>query len=330
MIAEHFHSEVQLDEIHLRLLPSVRISGKGLTLIQKAQGANIPFVKADRFEGSTTLWNMLTRTRHLHHVQVHGLIITVVRHAKPEEQPKARRKVPEFSIDELVSDNAMLVIMPRDPAKRSLVYSMHHLEVDSLGKTQVMRYRAHLQNALPPGDIDAEGNLGPWNFDDTGSTHVEGHYNFRKADLGVFHEISGTLSSTGDFQGELSRLDVVGTTETPDFAVSAGEHPVDLKTKFQATVDGTNGNTELKMVEAHFLNSSFTAQGLIYDIPGPEGHIITLDVNAKNARVEDMLKMAVKSAPAMQGELKFHAKVRIDPGPTPVRNRIKEDGQASR
>lgn len=206
---------------------------------------------------------------------------------------------------------------------------MHHLILTSVGKSDVMHYRARLENALPPGEIEAEGNLGPWNFEDTGSTHVDGKYDFRKADLSVFHEISGMLSSTGTFSGQLSRLDVNGTTDTPDFMVKAGRHPVDLKTQFQATVDGTNGNTELKSVEAQFLNSSFTAQGLIYDIPGPQGHIITLDVVSKDARVQDMVEMAVKTPPAMSGSLKFHAKVKINPGSTPIRDRITADGEAT-
>ncbi len=329
MLAAHFHSDVELKSIHVRLLPTVRISGEGLTLVQNAQGAKIPFVTAESFEATTSFWNMLTRTRQLHHVQTHGMVITVIRHSNPEAQPKARRKVPDFNIDELVADDAVLAILPQDRTKRSLVFKMHHLVLTSVGKSAVMHYSARLENALPPGEIEAEGNIGPWNFDDSGSTHLDGHYNFRKADLSVFKSISGMLSSTGSYEGELSKLEVHGTTDIPDFMVEAGAHAVDLKTDFHATVDGTNGNTELHPVDARFLNSSFTTQGFIYDIPGPQGHIISLDVISKDARVEDMLKMAVKTPPAMQGQLKFKAKVRIDPGSTPIRERITADGEAT-
>lgn len=329
MLAAHFHSDVQLESIHVKLLPYVRISGEGLTLVQNAQGAKVPFVTVQSFEGTTSFWNMLTRTRQLHHVRTHGMVITVMRHAKPEVQPKTRRKVPEFNIDELIADEATLAIMPQDRTKRSLVFKMHHLVLTSVGKSAVMHYSARLQNALPPGEIEAEGNIGPWNFDDSGSTRLDGHYVFRKADLSVFKSISGILSSTGSYEGELSRINVSGETDTPDFMVQAGAHAVDLKTQFQATVDGTNGNTLLQTVEAHLLNSSFTAQGLIYDIPGPQGHIIALDVVSKDARVEDMLKMAVKTPPAMTGQLKFKAKVRIDPGSEAISQRITADGQAN-
>ncbi len=328
MIAAHFHSDVQLKSIHVRLLPFVRITGEDLVLVQNGEGAKVPFVTAQNFEATTSFWNMLTRTRQLHHVKTKGLVITVMRHAGQEAQPGTRRKVPDFNIDELVADDAVLAIMPKDRTKRSLIFKMHHLLLTSVGKSAVMHYRARLENALPPGEIEAEGNIGPWNFDDSGATRLDGQYEFRKADLGVFKSIAGTLSSTGSYQGELSRLEVSGTTDTPDFKVAAGDHAVDLKTQFAATVDGTNGNTELKSVEATFLNSSFEANGFIYDIPGPEGHIISLSVTSKNARVEDMLKMAVKTPPAMQGELKFKSKVRIDPGSTPVRDRITAQGEA--
>jgi hypothetical protein len=329
MLAEHFHSEVALDSLHVRLLPTVVVTGTGLTLVQSAGGAKIPFIHVQKFAASTSLWNMLTRTRHLHHVRALGMTITVARHSDAETQPTTKRKVPRFDIDGLEADDATLVILASDPAKRALVFNMHHLLLTSAGKDGGMHYRAVLRNALPPGEIEADGSFGPWNLQDSGATHVDGKYVFKKADLGVFHELSGTLSSEGHFTGELGRIDVQGTTDTPDFSVSSGKHPVDLKTTFTATVDGTNGDTQLHSVEAHLLNSTIAVNGSIVDVPGPLGHIIDLDVVSKDARVEDMLKMAVKTPPAMHGGLQFTAKVKIVPGEGPVRSRITADGQAN-
>jgi len=328
MLAEHFHSEVELGSIHVRLLPTVQVTGTGLTVVQSAGGAKLPFIHAEKFSASTSLWNMLTRTRHLHRVRASGLVITVARHAGAANQPAVKRKVPEFDIDELEANQATLVILASDPAKRSLVYHMHRLVLKSAGASGAMHYRALLENALPPGEIEAEGNFGPWNYQDSGATHVDGKYEFKKADLSVFHEISGTLSSQGTFTGELGRIDVQGTTDTPDFKVKAGNHATDLKTTFSATVDGTNGDTQLHNVEAHFENSTVAVKGSVVDVPGPLGHIIDLDVRSSDAHVEDMLKMAVKPPPAMHGGLQFAAKLKIIPGDGPVRSRITAEGQA--
>jgi hypothetical protein len=330
MIAEHFHSDVQLDSLHVRLLPTVKLSGDGLTLAQTAEGARIPFIQVQHFTATTSLWNMLTRTRQLHHVRAQGLVITIKRHGEGElQQTSVHRKVPDFNIDELIADQATLLILPNDPAKHGLVFDMHHLVLTSIGKGDKMHYRAQMHNALPPGEIEAEGDIGPWNYDNTGATHVDGKYDFRKADLGVFHDISGTLSSQGTFSGALSKLGVQGTTDTPDFKVGSGGHPADLTTQFDATVDGTNGNTYLNSVEAHILRSSFSVTGLIYDVPGPQGHLIQLSVVSKDAQVEDMLNLAAKTAPAMTGQLKFEAQVKIVPGHNRIRDRIAADGHAT-
>ncbi|WP_148210129.1 hypothetical protein [Candidatus Korobacter versatilis] len=328
MLAEHFHSEVALDTIHVRLLPTARVSGSGLVLSQTYGGAKIPFISAQKFSANASLWGMLSHTRQLHHVRVEGLIITVARHPQGEKQPTAKRKVPELDIDEVEADGAKLVILANKPGKRSLVYDMHHLVLTQVGKSNVMHYLANLRNALPPGEIEAEGSFGPWNFDDAGGTHLDGNYVFKKADLGVFKQISGTLSSTGSFTGELGRIDVKGSTETPDFAVKSGSHPVNLHTDFDATVDGTNGDTQLHSVRAKLLNSTFVVNGTIVDVPGPTGHIIYLHVVSDDAKVQDMLRVAVKTPPAMKGGLKFDAKVKINPGQGPVRNRITAEGRA--
>ncbi len=328
MLAEHFHSEVALDEIHVQLLPVVRVSGSGLVLSQNSGGAKVPFISAQRFSASAPWWNMISRTRQLHHVRVEGLIVTVARHPQGEKQPTARRKVPEFNIDELEADDAKLVILASEPGKRSLVYDMHHLVLTQVGRSNVMHYLANLRNALPPGDIEAEGSFGPWNFEDAGGTHLDGNYVFKKADLGVFKQISGTLSSTGSFTGELGRIDVKGSTETPDFAVKSGSHLVSLHTDFEATVDGTNGDTQLHSVRAKLLNSTFIVNGSIIDVPGPTGHIIDLHVVSGDARVQDLIRVAVKTPPAMRGALKFDAKVKINPGSGPEQNRIQASGRA--
>ena len=63
----------------------------------------------------------------------------------------------------------------------------------------------------------------------------------------------------------LEQIYVDGTTDTPDFQVSRSGHPLDLSTTFSATVDGTNGDTYLHPVEAHFgkLGNSLLAQGRV-------------------------------------------------------------------
>src|SRR6202000_1874621 len=105
---------------------------------------------------------------------------------------------------------------------------------------------------------------------------VEGSYSFTHADLSTLKGIAGILSSTGKYSGELGKIVVDGTTETPDFRLDITGHAVPLHTDFHAIVDGTDGDTYLEPVKARILQSTFTAKGKIVRVQ-PKGRDIELD-----------------------------------------------------
>ena len=135
------------------------------------------------------------------------------------------------------------------------MFAIHRLVMHSVGLDRAAAFDAQLTNAVPPGEIDSKGSFGPWSPDDPGQTPLSANYTFDKADLGVFKGISGILSSKGKFGGVLEKIEVEGTTSTPDFLVKIGGHPLALDTTFSATVDGTNGDTLLHPVTAHLLHT---------------------------------------------------------------------------
>src|SRR5208337_2262070 len=92
----------------------------------------------------------------------------------------------------------------------------------------VIPYHAALLNPEPPGEIRSDGEIGPWNEDDPGSTPVTGSYTYEHANLAMFEGISGTLSSRGKFSGTIGHIDANGETDVPDFRVSGSSHTVHL------------------------------------------------------------------------------------------------------
>jgi hypothetical protein len=68
----------------------------------------------------------------------------------------------------------------------------------------------------------------------------------------VFADIAGTLSSRGKFNGMIEHIDTDGEADIPNFHLSGSGHTVHLSTKFQAAVDGMNGDTFLHSVQSHF------------------------------------------------------------------------------
>ena len=116
--------------------------------------------------------------------------------------------------------------------------------------------------------MTTKGNLGPWVVEDPGMTPLKGSYTFRDADLGTFKGISGTLNSTGTYEGPLRDLTVDGVADTPNFALTHFGTPMPLHTQFHAQVDGTNGDTWLQPVYATLGHTQFTTQGKIVDSAG--------------------------------------------------------------
>ena len=133
--------------------------------------------------------------------------------------------------------------------------------------------------------------------------------------------------STGKYSGELWQLETEGATDTPDFSLDKVGKSVPLHTDFSATVDGTNGDTILHPVRATLVKSVIIAEGSVINERG-KGHHITLDINAPNARIQDILSLAVNSNnPILTGPAKIKAKLVLPPGKEKVLEKMILDGQ---
>jgi hypothetical protein len=177
------------------------------------------------------------------------------------------------------------------------------------------------------GDIDSTGSFGPYVTGSPGDSPVSGVYSFSHADLSTLKGIGGILSSTGRYQGTLNNIVVDGETDTPDFHLTIAQHPVPLHTKFHAIVDGTNGDTYLQPVDAQLLHSHIVAVGEVVRAQGVPGHNITLDVTVSPARIEDMLKLGIKTdPPIMTGALTMHTKFYLPPGKESVTDKLHLQG----
>ena len=193
-----------------------------------------------------------------------------------------------------------------------------------------MKFQAELTNPKPPGDIHSTGKFGPWKMDDPSATPVGGHYSFDHADLSVFNGISGILSSTGDYTGQLNNIVVDGATDTPDFKLDRGARAVRLTTQFHAIVDGTNGNTYLQPVNASFLKSHVIARGEVAGQKGKKGKTIRLDIDVHDSRIEDMLALATEKGDSLlTGAIMTKAKLVIPRGDQDVLDKMSLAGRFS-
>jgi hypothetical protein len=327
-LSTHFDSRVEMAGFHVSVLKGLEVSGEQLRIYPTddvvAAGAKNPLIEVGHFSFHTNVRGLFLKPMHVGTVHVTGMAISIPPREVRQQAPKSDRHMGKIKIvvDEIVCDDSKLVIETAKPDKDPKEFDLKHIAMHNIGPESPWRYDATLVNAIPTGDIHARGTFGPWVNGSPGDSSVTGHYTFDNATLDTINGISGNLSSVGDFSGQLNRIVVDGTTETPDFSLDTASHPVPLHTKFHAIVDGTSGDTYLQPVDARLGQSDFSCSGAVINVKG-KGHIIDLDSTIPNGRIEDFLVLAVKQKPVlMTGRLSMKAKLHIRPGDDRVIERL--------
>jgi hypothetical protein len=218
------------------------------------------------------------------------------------------------------------VLLPKDASKKPLRFQIARLHLQSVGENSAMRYDADLTIPKPPGTVQSIGNFGPWNATEPGDTPLKGNYTFDHADLGIFNAIAGILSSKGTFDGSLDWVQVSGTTYVPDFQLNMAANPLPLSTTFQATVDGTNGNTVLQPVRATLGHTNFTTTGAVIKHEDYSQRSINLKVMMPNGDMRDLLRLAMKGPPFMEGFINMKSSIDIPPLTSKVKQKLVLDG----
>ena len=338
-VSKRFNSPVALDRVEISALKGLAVTGEGLR-VQYVAGPTQPGLPTDtqpmlsvrRFQFRTDFRSLLHSSTSIGIVYVEGMEL----HIPPADRRGAllgksdtQSTQPKLAliVSHIVCDDAKIFIETSKPGKDPLEFDIQHLELTDMVWQRAFHYDALLTNPKPIGLIHSVGSFGPWHGAVPRDTPIDGDYNFSHADLNSIKGIGGMLSSTGHFAGQLGRITVDGATDTPNFSLDTSNHPVPLHTQFHAIVDGTTGDTTLDPVQAHMLNSNFTARGTVTKITGA-GHDIALDVDMPNARIEDMLQLAVKTQPPlMRGALTMRAKVHIPPGQIRVAQKLELTGR---
>ena len=331
-LSTRFDSRVGLATFDVTVFHGFEVSGGGLKLYPKHLDMQQPLFSVDKFSFRTG-WRDLFRTpMHIGQVQISGLGINLPPKEQRHDIPKLNQggsgsgKI-QMLVDELQIDNARLILGTSKPGKVPLDFEISKLRMTSVGPNQPMKFHAILVNPKPVGNIDSAGEFGPYDTRHPGGTPVSGTYSFGRADLSTLKGIGGILSSTGKYQGTLNNIVVDGETDTPDFRLTSANYSMPLHTKFHAIVDGTNGDTHLQPVDAMLGHSHIVASGDVVRAQGMPGHDITLDVTIGPARIDDMLRLGVKTEPpVMTGDLTMHTKFHLPPGKESVIEKLHLQG----
>jgi hypothetical protein len=348
-LRDRFDSDVELARLQVHVPPDLpllllfhggrgtlaQVDGTDLSLRLHGRGDVPPIFALKHFSFEVDLGALLDTPKTVNSVTLDGLEIqippkgdspSIGSQEVPKEAPEARSESSGVVIEEVLIRNAVLTILPKDKAKVPLRFDIHDVLLESAGKDVAMKYTAVLTNPKPPGEIHATGVFGPWTADEPGDTPLGGDYRFDHADLGIFKGIAGILRSTGKFEGTLSSITARGEATVPDFRLKRAGNPIPLSTTFEVLVDGTKGNTELKPVVATLGSTHFTTTGFVVKHDGDTRKTITLEALMPAGNLRDVLMLAMKGPPMMEGTLKLNTKIGIPPLDEKVKEKLLLDG----
>jgi hypothetical protein len=328
-LQQRFRSTIEIGQIQINGLIPVRIVAGDILLRYHGRNDVPPLMTIKRLTGAADLHGIWTGKWRVTSIHLEGLQIRIPPRAGDTgrsyvvPQSHAKLRLPPIEFREVTADDALLQILPRQSDHKPRSFGIQHVTLRSIKPGEPAHFHAQLTNEIPVGDIDSEGTFGPWNSDQPSLTPVTAKFEFTNANLGQFRGLSGTLSSTGQYGGVLERLDVEGDALVPDFSLSLSGRPVELKTHYVAVVDGTNGNTYLKSVDAHFLRSTLRVNGEVIDPPGSPSRRIVLTVTTSDARAEDLLTLVTKgNGSPIAGAVKLAAQFQLPSGKTDIVDRL--------
>lgn len=221
----------------------------------------------------------------------------------------------DVTIGELIADNSTLQFGSHEPSKPATTFAVHELTLHGIGVGRATAFHVKLSNPDPPGEITANGKLGPWRLGRTNDTRVSGEYTFDHADLAALGGVAGLLSSKGKFDGTLARIAVQGDTDTPDFVVSGSSHKVDLKAPFDAFVSARSGDVQLNSVQSQFWSTKVIWAGSVARQGDNKSRVADLQMHSDNGRIEDLLKLFITAQKSpMTGITSFKAHIFLPSG----------------
>ena len=348
-LRKRFESEVELVSLQVHVPPGLplrllfrggrgslaQVEGSHLLLRHRGRTNVPPLFTVERFQFDIDIGALIDSPKTVNRVTLDGLEIQIPpKGERPNlgsgrdspATPATKETSSGVVIEEVLVRNAHLTILPRDKTKVPLRFDIHDLRLESVGKNVAMKYAATLTNPKPRGEINSTGVFGPWNADEPGDTPLRGAYRFENADLGIFKGIAGILHSTGEFEGTLSSITARGEATVPDFRLKRAGNPLPLTTHFEVLVDGTNGNTELRPVVATLGTTHFTTKGFVIKHDGDQRKTISLTASMPAGNLRDVLMLAMKGSPIMEGTLRLNTIIGIPPLDEKVKGKLLLDG----
>jgi hypothetical protein len=301
-LAETFSSTLTVGSYERFYFPNPGFVAHNLVLRLHGSTNTPPLATVDTLTATGSYLDFIVHPHHLSNLSIAGLHVQISTSGTPGNGTKfLSPSGPSTIIVDNITANQSLLDIATSPGKPPLRFVIHTLTLKDVSSAAPMSYQVAFTNPTPPGELTSKGHLGPLKRADLGSTPVSGNVALTGVDLSVFHGIAGDLQAASSFHGLLSRIDLTGTTDVPNFHVGQGQ-PEHLATKFHAFVSGMDGSVALDKVQATAGQTIIDASG---NIDRKQGSHLTLAV--PNGRVQDLMPMFAHDGAPITGVATLHA-----------------------
>jgi hypothetical protein len=326
-LQESFPATVTIQKFHPTFFPNPGCVAENLVFTRLGASPDTPPIATiQRFVVKARYPELFLRPGYIARIILTQFRIHVPPLGTPVQQTSWHETPSTTRVGEIIADGSAVQV-DRSDSHDPLIFDIHTLKLSSVSRNSPLKYDIALHNPLPPGEIHAKGQFGPWNSGDPGQTAVAGHYTFQNADLSVFNGIAGMLSSDDDFRGILQHIEANGSIDVPDFNVTRSKHAVHLTSDFQAVINGTNGDVELQRVSSAFLHTRVIGRGTIAGHSGQNGKTAAIDLAVSDGRIQDVLRLFVREPVSpLNGPTTFRLHVVIPPEDRPFLQKVRLTG----
>jgi len=182
------------------------------------------------------------------------------------------------------------------------------LTIRNLQKGRALSYFVDMGNARPRGHIISQGSFGPIDPRNLGATQLSGHFTFEDVDLRDIGDIGGTLSSQGNFHGNLAQIQAEASTVTPDFSVGRGKPTLET-TSARCTINGLSGDVLLDAIDVKVGSTDIFMKGGVVGSP----KVIDVDLNVPAGRAQDILRPFLHADSPIAGTVRLESHAHVDP-----------------
>ncbi len=326
-LEQNYGSTVEFKTFRATYFPAGCVA-EGVTFRRNADPGTPPVATIAKLTVQGSYAGFFMFPKRIPRVTIEGLhVFASPQSERAGNEPRPAADQVKVVVSEMVADGAILEFSSGEPGAEALKFDIHKLTLNNVSDDRSMSFHAALRIPTPPGEIRTDGQFGPLQRDNPGQTAASGSYVFDHADLGVFPGIGGTLSSTGKFGGVLEDMEVPGSTDVPDFNVTTSAHTVHLQTKFQAMVNGMNGDVALRSVSAQFGHTTLVAHGEVAGKANSNGKTVSVTGSEEQGTIQDWLRLFAKADhPAMTGVMTFRAQVQVPAGERDFIHRLNLQG----